>query len=70
MLRGCTDRLNLLIYIAHRVLATSVRQGLPDPLSQSHVLGSRHALNLLVFRVLKDHLQPFSHAVSLFDSLA
>ena len=43
-------------------------QGLPDPFGDGHTAQARRALDIAIFGVLNDNLQPFSHIVSVVDS--
>lgn len=43
-------------------------QGLANPLGDGHAAQPGGALNIAIFRVLNDYLQPFSHEMSLVDS--
>lgn len=47
-----------------------LNQRLPHPFGDGHAPQTGCPLDIAIFRVLNDDLQPFSHEMSLFDSLA
>jgi hypothetical protein len=54
--------------VANWLAAARDGEGLADPGCDRHVLCISCTLDFAVLRVLEDHLQPFSHSLSLNDS--
>jgi len=65
---GGANGFKLFLYVPEGLTASSLVQRLPDPFRQRHPPRTRHALNFAIFGILHDHLQSFSHHMSLFDS--
>jgi hypothetical protein len=51
-----------------RFATTSQVEGLPHPFGNGHAASAGDALNLAVFGILKDDLEPLSRILSLNDS--
>jgi len=67
-LRRALDRFEFLRHTAQGIFTARQLEGLPHPVRDGHMPGTRHELNFTIFRILQNHLQPFAHSLSMFDS--
>ena len=54
--------------LAARLAPAGLHKRLPHPFSNGHAAQTRRTLDIAIFGVLNDNLQPLSHEMSLFDS--
>jgi hypothetical protein len=69
VLNRSPDNFELLAGVAKGLTMPRPLQGLPDPLGERHAARTCHTLYFAVFWILQNHLQSFSHYISLVDSL-